>query len=516
MEIELKLLIDTADMDTLRKLDLLERHAVGKPYTQELISTYFDTPDLQVRQRDAALRVRQTGQGWVQTLKGGGKVEAGLHQRNEWEQPVHGPALDLAALKKIVDPGTEWARLLDDDALGGSLLPIFTSRITREIWEIRLPDGAEIECALDSGAVEHGEVRTPIGELELELKSGAPDALFDFALQLLDAVPMRVSNVSKAQRGYALFRHEAHQAMKAAPVALPEKARVEDGFRLIVSACLAHMQANEAGVLDGDHDPELVHQMRVAMRRLRSAFRLFDKALPTPASFQEEFKWFAGQLGGARDWDVLGDATLQSIRDVVPEEAALAELARTAADIASRERENAAAAIRSTRYTRLLLRFSRWLLGAQWRDAALDASLDDKRPAYAGSLRKFADRALERTDANLRKRGKRLHGASPAQRHKVRIAAKKARYAAEFFQSLYPQKRVAAYVKALSRLQDELGWMNDVAVAGDLLRRLAADHPGQAAAAGFARGFLASATQQDLGQLDKRWKRFTQVRSLVV
>lgn len=514
MEIELKLLVEAADMEKLRKLDLLERHAVGKPYTQELVSTYFDTPDLQVRRRDAALRVRQTGHGWVQTLKGGGKVEAGLHQRNEWEQPVNGPALDLVALKGIVDPDTEWHKLLEDDALGGNLLPIFTSRVSRDVWELRLPDGAEIECALDTGAVEHGDARTPIGELELELelKSGSPEALFDFALQLLDAVPMRISNVSKAQRGYELYRKEENKPVKARPIALPQKATVEDGFRLIVSACLAHMQANEAGVLDGGHDPEHVHQMRVGIRRLRSAFRLFADALPVPAAFYDEFSWFGNQLGGARDWDVLGESTLKFVTDAVPDEAALAGLSRAAADIASRERENAAAAIGSPRYTRLLLGFSRWLLGAHWRDAALDFSHDDKRPAYAESLRKFADRELERTRAKLRKRGKRLHGASPAQRHKIRIAAKKARYAAEFFQSLYPQRRVDRYVKALSGLQDELGWLNDAAVADGLLRRLAGDRPDQAAAAAFARGVLASASKREIRKLDKRWERFTEVK----
>ena len=211
MEIELKLLLDPADAAAFRRHPLLRQQAIAKPRVQQLTSIYFDTPDLLLWRHDAALRVRLVNRDWIQTLKGGGQVAAGLHQRHEWESHVDGAHPDLLALSDLVGHGTNWAKILAAVALTDQLAPIFTTKFRRTLWLLQLAHGGEVELALDQGEVQHGAARVPISEVELELKSGDPAELFEFALQLQNAVPLRVGNISKAERGYALVAPSRRQ-----------------------------------------------------------------------------------------------------------------------------------------------------------------------------------------------------------------------------------------------------------------------------------------------------------------
>jgi CHAD domain-containing protein len=140
----------------------------------------------------------------------------------------------------------------------------------------------------------------------------------------------------------------------------------------------------------------------------------------------------------------------------------------------------------------------------RWHDSLDEAAVG----ALAESLEKRATQILDRRHEKLIKSGKRLAHGTPAVRHQVRIAAKKARYATEFFQSLYPAKRVDRYVRRLSALQDALGWMNDAAVADRLLHEIDAGHTQLAGSASFARGYLFAATKRDLPGLARLWKQF--------
>ncbi|RJG05981.1 CHAD domain-containing protein [Noviherbaspirillum cavernae] len=508
VEIELKLLFDPADEDALCKHSLLEKYAIEKPHLQELESIYFDTPDFHLRRQKASLRVRKTGSGWRQTLKGGGKVEAGLHQHNEWESDVNGPALDLAVLREMAGPASEWGKLLDAPALTERLAPVFATRVTRAVWNLRLPEGDDIEFAVDRGTIECGTVSEPISEIELELKSGEPSRLFRYALQLLDTVPLRIGNLNKAVRGYALRVPQELPIVKAAALALSGDMSIEHAFQIIAANCNAQIQGNEIGVLHGN-DPESVHQMRVGVRRLRSALRLFGGVIQVPAQIREELGWLAAELGAVRDWEVLADFTLTSIVTASDEASGIDRLKSTAAAVAHDKREQAAVALRSPRYTRLMLTLSHWLLGAGWRDG-IDAS---KHKELDAPVQAFAGNMLKHDHRRLRKRGRKLRGADAAKRHRMRIAAKKLRYATEFFQSLYPPRRVKRYVKSLARMQDELGRLNDAAVAQGLLPELKELHPELASDIEFARGYLACVSDSEARSLYVRWKRFKLIKA---
>ncbi len=507
MEIELKLLVTSDVARALRQHPLLKEYATSEPHEQMIADTYFDTPDLLLRRCDATLRVRRVGNAhWVQAMKGGGSVDGGLHRRHEWESPVAGPAPDLALLSDVLSPKSAWGKLLRSPVVEDRLLPIFSTQVERMVWELRLPQGDEVECVLDQGHLERDDMIVPISEIELELKSGDPAHLFDFALALQQEIPMQIGYLSKADRGYALFAPQQPAAVKATALKLSKRMTVEQVFQAIAVNCMAQIQANEAGVSQ-EQDVESLHQMRVGLRRLRSALGLFKDVLQPPEQLQQELDWLVAQLGAARDWDVLVGSTLPAVAEAEPDETRLSELTVAALDQAREKREAASAAVSSPRYTRLILSFTRWVQGCGWRDFMLPRNW--KR--LTARVTKFARNTLMHDQRRLHKRGRTLHGATPAVRHRVRIAAKKTRYATEFFQSLYASKKVRPYVEALSSLQDELGWLNDaaVAVADRLLKQLQDGQAHLEGSAGFIRGYLASRVKNDDRKIDKLWKKFT-------
>jgi len=507
MEVELKLLLAPADVAAFRRLALLKQFAVSKPYSRKLRSTYFDTPALRLREHGMELRVRRAGRDWIETLKAGGHAMAGLHERQEWEARVHGPQPDLEALAARVVADSKWKKVLTAPGLARDLAPIFASAFRRTVWPLRLPQGALVELSLDQGELQQGNVREPICEVEVELKSGDPVELFDFALQLQDKLPLRVGNLSKSARGYALHARQRLSSVKAGSVELAAGMTVEQGFRAIVTHCVAQMQDNESGVM-GSIDPESVHQMRIGMRRLASALRLFDKWMPLPKALRGELDWLAGGLGAARNADVLADSTLVRVAEACPTKAELLPLLQTASTIARAKRRQAAALLGSVRYSRLILGLVAWLRGSGWRQ-----SLDDSaRKALAATLGKRVRKILAKQHQKLLESGKRLGDDSPEERHHLRIAAKTTRYATEFFRRLRPAGRVKRYIKLLAALQDALGLLNDAAVADGLLRQLGKSHPELADSADFVRGFLVGRTRDEVRELAGPWTQFSAMK----
>jgi inorganic triphosphatase YgiF len=511
MEIELKLLLDADAAPALRDHPLISKYALAAPERQTLFTTYFDTPDRYFLKHRAGLRVRQTENGWLQTLKDGNTVQGGLHSRNEWEAPVASGAPDLAALRELVGPDSAWHQRLADPALEQALAPVFSNRFERTAWQLAFPGGQTAELALDLGELERNDVREPISEIELELKSGDPAPLFDFALELQRDLPLRIGNESKAARGYALLSPQEPPLVKAQALHLDADISAEDALQAIAGNCLAQIQGNEAGVADSG-DPEHVHQMRVGLRRLRSLLKLYRNLAPLPQPLQDEIGWLANELGAARDWEVLAGSTLADILGAhgvagVAEAAELAPLQQQAQAIAKANRARAAEAVRSLRYARLMLSLAAWVHGRRWRQDALP----EQKAELAAALKPFAGRVLDQGRRRLQKRGRHLGQADAEERHRLRIAAKRMRYATEFLGSLYPQRRVKRYVKALSALQDTLGLLNDAAVAQGLLRELAQRQPAQALGAGIAAGYLLARSETEIGELQRQWKALRRI-----
>jgi inorganic triphosphatase YgiF len=496
----LTLKCDPQYKDALLRHPLLSSHGNAKPKEHNVSETFFDTPDLSLRHNDLGLRVRHEDGSWIQHIERNGN----MHEHHQWEAPVAGPAPDLAGLHKLVNDKKIRRQVLCAAAVGKRLAPVFTTRVRRTAWEVAPHNGARIACAFEQGRVESGDKKTAISELDLELTAGEPAQLFDLALALQRDFPLHIGNQSQAERGYALIEARATRAVKATPLVLGRAMSAEEGFQAIAANALAQMQANADGVAD-INDVEAVHQMRVGMRRLHSALRMFRDVLRLPDELQKELDWLAGELGGARDWDVLAGSTLATVAAQAAEPQAIEEVRQAAAAKARDHHVAAAAAVGAARYTELMLGMTRWVQAMGWHD---DPAATAKGAAQlTGSVVKFARATGKRDQRRLRKRAANLSSATPEARHRVRIAAKKARYGAEFFGSLFAAKDVRPYVKALSGLQDELGYLNDAAVAAGLLDQLAAARPELAANAGFAKGFLAARAQNDEKKVPKLWRK---------
>lgn len=503
METELKLLLAAADVAALRRHPLLAQLAVRREPAQSLVSTYYDTPDLYLKQHGYVLRVRHKGQQRIQTLKHDGLASAGLYQRDEWECPVSTAEPDLSLLRELPGMRKKVARMLSAAGLADSLTPLFSTKIRRTIWHLDTARGDQIEFALDQGKVECGTTKQEINEIELELKSGQPGALFELALSLHGTLPLSVSTASKSDRGFALLAPQVLPPVKTTATALPANCTAEEGMRIIIGNCLAQIQGNEAGVLQGS-DPEYIHQMRIGLRRLRLALELFQDVTPCHPEIPESLEWLASRLGMTRNWDVLAFDILPGMAQAMPAETTLQTLQAAATAVAYRQRHSAAISINSPRYSQLLLQLGGWLQGMNMPQSS---AADQQKKTPSVPMKKMASRILAHYRKKLKQRGKDLALTDTSAHHHLRIAAKKLRYASEFFLALKSAPMTSASAEALNQLLHILGRINDIACAGELLRHLAEVAPETAYSAGFAHGYLIGGTEKNAREARRIWQQ---------
>ncbi|MCW8886347.1 MAG: CYTH domain-containing protein [Motiliproteus sp.] len=199
-EIELKLSLPSSDQQQLRDHPLLDQLSCGEVRQWDLDNTYFDTPGQALNKHRIALRIRRQGERFIQTLKTKGTSSGGLHQRHEWEWDLDQPQLQPSLLPVEAFPA-------DIDV--EQLQPAFNTNFQRTAWQLTMSDGdqsAHIELVLDLGSARSGfsQRQDPISEVELELKGGEPRLIYLLALELAKTIPLRITQVSKGERGYRL------------------------------------------------------------------------------------------------------------------------------------------------------------------------------------------------------------------------------------------------------------------------------------------------------------------------
>jgi inorganic triphosphatase YgiF len=448
-EFELKLEFDPADLAAIESHPLLAGIRFNR---QALSSVYYDTETEALRKARLALRVRHTGSGFVQTIKGDGPAE--LFDRPEWETRIAGPHPDLSAVAS-----TPLQDLLKSGAAEG-LRPLFQTTIERGLYQIE-SNGSEIEVAIDRGAIETAGRRAPVHEIELELKSGDPAELFAVARKLAARLPLRLAVKTKAERGYELASGAAPTAEKATRVELSGSLSCQQAFRAVGQNCLRQIIVNEPGMCAGDASS--LHQMRIGLRRLRAAIAAFDKVVADDDKkrIKAELKWITNELGPARDLDVFEADVLKPARAASEGDAKLAETRRAFDESRAKAYASAAGSVRSDRFRNDLLDVAAWIEAGPWtRD-------DDLRDRREKPIAEHAARMLAGARKKIRKRGVDLRTLSAKERHKLRIRAKNLRYATEFFAGAFPgeenEKRREAAHTALKDLQDHLGALNDLA-----------------------------------------------------
>jgi len=504
MECEIKLALDTASVTQIRKIPLLRPQDGARPAEREHVDRYFDTADFTLWQHGFALRVRSEGTRHVQTLKGGGTVVAGLHQRVELEQEVSSedPDRELFA-RQLREALPALARQLGKHE--PALEQVFVNKVKRATWVLALADGLKVECALDTGELQRGDRTLPVRELELEMQEGDPARLYELARQVHEAVPVRIENVSKAERGYAMAGAVAPRAVRATSVKLKRKASMGEALAGILRNCLEQMQANEQGVLAGE--VESLHQMRVGLRRLRAAMAMVKDLVRLPAPLADDVEWLAGELGDARNWDVFIESLLPGLP--VPDEhkPALARVEVAAREEAERHRARVRAAVGSSRYTGLMLGLGAWIAGQGWKQEGRPA------PELAQKVGKTAPGLVRHAAARVRKRARGIDLQHPETLHRVRIAAKKERYAREFFAALSHGKKDMRRHDMLTGMQDELGLLNDGVVARELVGQLRERVPQELALLGFIEGVLAARALETLPRAGRHVRRKLRARA---
>ncbi|TFI60194.1 CYTH and CHAD domain-containing protein [Sphingomonas parva] len=439
-EIELKLELPVDAVDRLRGLSLLGPPDEG-PRTQ--VSTYFDTPAGHVRKAGYSLRVRRKGRSFVQTVKEKGKETGGFSARGEWERRIAGPGLDLEALGE-----TPVARLVARKKVRNALAIASETDVQRTTWLVRR-DGTAIELILDVGEVRAGARRDTVCEIELELKSGERGMLFDLAREIGAEIPLRLGVLSKSERGFELTKRRPRIHKAEAPQIAPE-ASIADAFAAVVQSCLRHFRRNESLVAEA-RDSEAVHQLRVATRRLRSAFSLFEPVLAGPEQdvLRGDLSRLSDLIGRARDLDVTIAALRRRSAGSVPR-GELPRLKRARTDAC----DELLACLRSDDLPRLFLDVAAWAEAGRWRE----------HPRASRSIEAFAEERLGRLWRKVRSKGQTPGDLSPEERHRLRIRAKKLRYAAEFFGGLSlggDRRRWKHFLHALEALQESLGRLND-------------------------------------------------------
>ena len=433
---------------------------------------YFDTPTRELSRHGLGLRLRREGRHWRITLKASGDSAAGLHQRPEWEYPVPGPVLDLARFA-----ATPLAELPGAAMLHERLAPVLVTEFRRTRWELAPQPGSRLEVALDEGRIVARGRESPIAEIEIEVLEGPVSAAFDLAEALAKTLALRPEPASKLARGMQLSVAARPRPVHASHDSIADAQDAREAARRIAAACLAQAQANESGVLESA-DIEFVHQLRVALRRLRSALRLFREALPPgeDAAFAEDLRWAAGALGRCRDWDVFVSETLPSLVQAYGDaQAGRAILARARAR--QREARRAAReAVLSPRYGLAMIRLARWV-------SAPPGAADGAEP-----LKEFASGRLRKGARRVEEGAAAIATLDAAARHRLRIQVKRQRYAVEFLGSLFKSQPVRRHARALARVQDALGLANDCANALAHVRELSPP-PGFEE---FARGWFAA------------------------
>jgi inorganic triphosphatase YgiF len=472
-ELELKLTGAPADVAALARSKTIRALASGPAEVERISTTYFDTEDERLAATGVTLRLREDSQGLTQTIKRGSSGGESLSRVEEERRLRSRSAFPLAP---------EDARLAVVLPFLGSMTP--ASKTVSDRTSLVLKKGrTRIEAALDLGRIEAmrgGRLDVaPLAEFELELIDGDPEALFRIARDLIEESDGRVRPgwFSKAEQARRLKEGAAIR-----PEGKLDLAQDVDAAAVLAGAlriCAARVIELAPAIVEL-REAEGIHQMRVALRRLRVVERLFRRAVSNPylERLAHSARQIAEQLAPARDLDVFFDETIREFEDAEGDGEGLQKLQALAAAARAAAWNEAAAAVGSPVFALFALDLLEAAHLQHWRAGA--------RSSLSGPARDFAEKALEKRH----KAAQSARGAmsdDPATRHDLRIAIKKLRYAAQSFRALYPSNLRKPFLSAMSGLQDELGRFNDAIVAA----RIATSLAGEDAEARFASEALA-------------------------
>lgn len=483
-EVELKLALLSTPLATLAKrlaqVQALRHH---RPTSQLVHNIYYDTPAQNLRQQSVALRIRRIGgraqPQWLQTLKTAGRCDSAFSQRGEWEVPVASAKLSRSALKS-----TPWKKTDPDGKIFPALVPVFVTTFKRTSWLVPGVEGSWIEVSLDIGHIVAGPKSVPVCELELELMAGQPAALFELAHQISRTMALMPLGASKAARGYALINDALNQPLGASPPKLSGDLSLAAAAGCVLREMWNQFTTN-LNTLRHSDDPELVHQARVGWRRFRSALRLFKPVL----SAERMPSWEALQpllmtLSELRDVDVARLETLPALAEVyLAGDSQRMDAWKLLMKALLQARNQQLRSVRSELHDPNV--GSTLLLATQWLEELTSLTgLLNQKAKHGEHLQSWSRHRIAHLHSELKDARKN----SSSSAHRVRIHAKRLRYAVESLQNLLPKRRAERWYRQAANLQLSLGAARDLAQAGVLVARLDVDRGLTEFLRGFALG----------------------------
>lgn len=444
LEVELKFQIPASDQEKLYQLFLNKNARLISLYAK-----YYDTPDRHLAQKNISLRQRLEDGHWIQTLKAPSDHSL---QRLELETDLgklENPGLDLEIYQSHAK-----AKQLLQKALGKQAknLTVQYETVVQRLVHVVHFNRSEIEVSLDRGEIRHNDKKLAIYEIEFELKQGSVQDLLKFIYPWVQRYHLWLDVRSKAQRGDLLAQDlKIPPAQFASPLKLNPQDSTDHVLKQIINNTLQHLLPNASAIASGQYDSDHVHQTRVAIRRLRSALRVFgDWSKDVHPDWQEQLTQLFRQLGSTRDRDALSEGLLPQLEQAG---APFVQLPRTPEESGIPIDES----LRSSDFTELILHLLRFV----------DQPSNKQKKA---GLKKDIAKKLQKLHQQICKDVDQFLQLDIESRHRTRKRVKRLRYCVEFVASLYPAQDVKRYLKGLKPAQESLGQYNDLMVAEALFQ----------------------------------------------
>lgn len=446
LEVELKFQIPLSHQKQIYQFFLSKN---ARPIS--LYAKYYDTPERHLAEQKISLRQRLEYTHWIQTLK----APSGHHlERFELENDLgemDHPALDL----KIYQSNPQAKKLLQQ-VLGKqakNLITQFETDVERLVYVVHY-NRTEIEVSLDRGEIRHDNQTLAIYEIEFELKQGSIQDLIKFIQPWVKQYHLWLDVRSKAQRGNLLAQDlKIAPAQFASPLQLKQKDSTDCALKQIVNNALQHLLPNATAIAAEQYNSEHVHQTRVAIRRLRSALRVFsDWSTDADPEWQEQLRTLFRQLGSTRDRDALSEGLLPRLQQAGAPFVQLPD----APEDNSIPIEESLRSLESVNLILALLQFVHQPCATKQK-TQLKKDIAKKLQKLHQQICKDADHFLELDIES---------------QHRTRKRVKRLRYCIEFIASLYPGKELKNYLKDLKPAQESLGQFNDLNVAEAMFQDL--------------------------------------------
>ncbi|UDM39295.1 CYTH and CHAD domain-containing protein [Acinetobacter haemolyticus] len=447
LEVELKFQIPASDQEKLYQLFLNKNARLISLYAK-----YYDTPERHLAEKNISLRQRLEDDHWIQTLKAPSDHSL---QRFELESDLgklNAPP-DLTLKMYQSDPK---AKQLLQNALGKqvkNLIVQYETVVQRLVHVIHF-NRSKIEVSLDRGEIRHNDQSVSIYEIEFELKQGSIQDLIKFIHPWVQRYHLWLDVRSKAQRGDLLAQSLKNPAAQfASPLKLNPQDSTDQALKQIINNTLQHLLPNASTIASGQYDSEHVHQTRVAIRRLRSALRVFeDWSKDVNPDWQEQLTHLFRQLGSTRDRDALSEGLLPQLEQAG---APFVQLSNTPEQSGIPIDES----LRSSDFVELILHLLRFV----------DQPCKEQKKS---GLKKDIAKKLQKMHQQICKDADQFLQLDIPSRHRTRKRVKRLRYCVEFVASLYPVQDVKHYLKDLKPAQESLGQYNDLMVAETLFQNM--------------------------------------------